>query len=530
MGSARSAFRESNSRLGGWQRGGGEGADDARKAAHHQPGGQQEQVAPARSVLARTIAALERAAADSASLPGPGAGASSLRSPGFGSVHGTGAVLPPAPPQQQQQQQQWRRPVLPRLDIAAAAAQAAAEAAAQEEEEAAGDWRGSDGSSSPLSSPTSSLASPAGGYISSSSLLSSPMVSPSPGSTARTAGAAGAPSRHRITPTALLNAAHANPLWNTSPQGRTAPAAHADGGDDDGCGAAWRGRGTTSAAPSPLGFSGASFAGVQRGGARWRQGGEGEAGAAARDMREGSSATLPPSCSPAARLASPAPQPEGGQVQPDGSGSPVGSADVSSMHTSWDDGGGLLESLLCPPQLKPAHSRLLGALMHTSAGPMRPAQPTPAPTHAGEEEEQEQEDVAAQQAEEQVAPAPPAAAAADAPEAAAVQVAAAPSPSASNHGGMRRLALLVLGAAAGAAAAVAAGVVQQQRQDGAVRRRGSAAHRHPQRVPPLREGQRVVLAAAQAAVKQPAQQQELSGVSAAPAASWDNPDAIFTQG
>ncbi|KAL4433855.1 hypothetical protein ABPG75_000296 [Micractinium tetrahymenae] len=441
--------------------------------------------------LSRTIAELERAAAEAEQLR-------SSPAPAGPSSH-----------------QPWRRPVLPRLDVEAAAAQAAAEAAEGGSTAGpgglAGAWAGDDSSPSPLSSPdASSMASPSPGGYGSSSAGSSPE---------RHRGAS--PARRaflgHISPSRIDN-----PLWSQSPQSQGLPS-----------------RGAAAAPPAmarpAVGWDDPEPAGTPASTSRTR------------------SEHVPEMGSPLI-----------GTAVGSGAASPARGSNLRASFDSMGGGdGGLLESLLYPPALKPAHTRLLGALMHT-AGPARDAaaavlkaeqqaqlhEQAKAAADAGESETEEVEEavpvedavaaVASSPTKERVraSPAkaplavPPAPATQAAQAAAAAQAEPAPT---SSGGGARRLAFVLLSAVAGAAAAAAAGAVQQRRRSGLDRRRGDAGRRlpvlHAQPVPSMRDAERKTHSQEELEERQRKASRGKRSSKQAPApVSWDNPHAVLTQG
>lgn len=479
------ALRDSNSGLPAWRQGGQKAGTPQQQA--QQPGLAAEAGHQGNdSSLGRRLAAMERAAAQAARLrTSPDAVAS--RS---------------SPPQPQQQVQQRRRPVLPTLDLQAAAAAAAEEAAEEEEEEAA---FAAAQAASPLSSPASSpAASPGAAYYSSSSYFSSSVATSSPDPS---------PSRYRLTPNTLKTAAQGNPLWSTSPPRSLTPI------------------------PMP------AF--------------EEEEAQEEENLRqpEAVSPPLQPVAAPPALAAALEPQHGPRRSEPAAAEGPPQPEMLQPRRSAVEReeeegevaysrcGGDLLESLLSPPHLKPAHSQLLGALMHTSGGGAAAAAAAAEQRRRMEEqraaEEQEQERLAAAAA---LAAAPavsqveeaevdPSAAEAPAPDteplpasqpvctaASAATQSEVSSRAAGGGGGVRKLALVLLGAVAGAAAAVAAGASHQQQQRG--RRSGS----RPQRVPTL-GGMRAAPAGQQPVPRRDGRARSSGAVVVA----WDSPD-VLTQG
>lgn len=342
----------------------------------------------------------------------------------------------------QDKAQALRRPSLPPLDVAAAAAPAAAEAA--ELDSSARDAC----APSPLSSPGSSYGSPGGaGYCSSSTYLSgtsSPALS--------------SPARYRLTPTRLKQSGVANPLFDqpvASPQ------------------------------PTAASQAGGTPAVVQP---RQEAAGAAEAASAATAGEGGT-------CCSSRSSATAGVQPLSGLLQR----SPVrhlereeseeeAGEEAAYLRGSLGGGGDLLESLLSPPHLKPGHTQLLGALMHTrtaghAAKPAQQAQMQQWMQQRGEESEEE-ETVVLDSAGAEAEPAEPAqhkqpGQAEEAAEAVAEPQLAADAPAAATArrgNGLRKYSLLLLGAAAGAAAAVLA-----QQQGGSGRRRASGQPKHKKR-------------------------------------------------
>lgn len=391
--------------------------------------------------LGRTIAALERAAADA------------------GQPRSRPAAAGPA-------LQPRRRPMLPRLDVEAAAAQAAADAA--EEGSSAegggpgGSWAADDSTPSPLSSPTaSSMASPSPGGYASSSAASSPER-----------GRAASPVRRRL-PGHLSPSRIDNPLWSQSPASQGPNIHGAAAAPPAG---AWPAAGRHSAEP---------------------------AAAAASTSR--SRSELAPEAPAGSAAASPG-KPANLRASFDGVG---------------DGDGGLLESLLLPPALKPAHTQLLGALMHTATPAREPAAAPRRVEQQGQLHEQADEAGGPQEGDgwDEAAPTDAAAAAeatlpnkeapaSSAPSehsvAAAGAADAAPASGGSRGGaggGARRLAMVLLSAVAGAAAVAAAGALQQRRGGGGSGGSGSSSGSsntkrrlpvlHPQPLPSsMRDAQR----------------------------------------
>lgn len=375
--------------------------------------------------LGRTIAALERAAADAEQSRGR---------------------LAPAGPGLQPR----LRPALPRLDVEAAAAQAAAEAA--EESSSAGTavqangWSADDSSPSPLSSPTtSSMASPSPERYASSSAASSPE---------RRRGAS--PSRRPL-PRQLSPSRIDNPLWSQSPVYQGPPS-----------------RGAVTPLPAdawpPVGRHGPQPAAV-----------------------------------PASASHKPSGLAPGAAHVPADRANPARGANMRSSFEGVGGGdGGLLESLLLPPALKPSHTQLLGALMHTAAPPARREEreerQAQLPEHGEEPEAEAAGSVAPKAAPAEAAnesPTSPLEAAPSEPPIAAAEAADA-APAGTNRGGAgsgaRRLAVALLTAVAGVAVASVAGVMQQGRCSSDRGSSGSARRRlpvlHPQPVPSMRDAQR----------------------------------------
>ena len=342
----------------------------------------------------------------------------------------------------QDKAQALRRPSLPPLDVAAAAAAAAAEAA--ELDSGAREAY----APSPLSSPGSSYGSPGGaGYCSSSTYLSG---SSSP--------ALSSPARYRLTPTRLKQSGVANPLFD-QPVASPQPAAASQAGG----------------APAVM----------QPG----QEAAEAAEAATAAPACEGGT------CGSSRSSATAGVQPLSGLLQR----SPVrhlereeseeeAGEEAAYLRGSLGGGGDLLESLLSPPHLKPVHTQLLGALMHTrtaghAAKPAQQAQMQQWVQQRGEESEEEETAVPAVLASAGAAAEPAEAAqqqqpdqAEEAAEAVAEPqlVADAPAAAAARRcGGLRRFSLLLLGAAAGAAAAVLA-----QQQGGSGRRRANGQPKH----------------------------------------------------
>ncbi|KAL4852996.1 hypothetical protein ACK3TF_005970 [Chlorella vulgaris] len=336
-------------------------------------------------------------------------------------------------------QQRWSRPLLPRLDVKAAAAAAAAEAAEQEEEEEAA---AAEAAAAPAAA-NSPLSSPG------SSTEVSPMAPYSGSSCVTSSCSASSPDCHRLTPNTLRTAALGNPLWGASPG---------------------------SLAPSP---AAAAAAGTQIVLRQPRFDEAGDTGAASNSM------------------VSPPPPPQTRQLLR-WEDEAEGGADADEGY-----GGGLLDSILSPPHLKPAHSQLLGALMHTS-GDSASRAAAAAAAAAQARQRARQLELGWRVVSDELKAAPVDGAAADGgavlrlehpeqeeeeegrleqPAAAVVELAgeaaeqpgvetlcsvgAAPAgegtePSSnSSSSGLRRAALLLLGAVAGAAVAVAAGAVRQ---------------------------------------------------------------------
>ena len=342
----------------------------------------------------------------------------------------------------QDKAQALRRPSLPPLDVAAAAAAAAAEAA--ELDSSARDAC----APSPLSSPGSSYGSPGGaGYCSSSTYLSgtsSPALS--------------SPARYRLTPTRLKQSGVANPLFDqpvASPQ------------------------------PTAASQAGGTPAVVQ----------PGQEAAGAAEAASAATAGEGGTCGSSRSSATAGVQPLSGLLQR----SPVrhlereeseeeAGEEAAYLRGSLGGGGDLLESLLSPPHLKPGHTQLLGALMHTrtaghAAKPAQQAQMQQWMQQRGEESEEE-ETVVLASAGAEAEPAEPAqhkqpGQAEEAAEAVAEPQLAADAPAAATArrgSGLRKYSLLLLGAAAGAAAAVLA-----QQQGGSGRRRASGQPKHKKR-------------------------------------------------
>lgn len=322
-----------------------------------------------------------------------------------------------------------------------AAAAAAAAEAAEQEEEEEAAAAEAAAAAAAANSPLSSPG---------SSTEVSPMAPYSGSSCVTSSCSASSPDCHRLTPNTLRTAAQGNPLWGASPGSR---------------------------APSP---AAAAAAGTQIVLRQPRFDEAGDTGAASNSMVS----PPPPQTRQLLRWED---EEEGG-------------ADADEGY-----GGGLLDSILSPPHLKPAHSQLLGALMHTSgdsasraaaaaaaaaqarqrarqlelgwrvvsdeleASPVDGAAADGGAVLRLEHPEQEEEE------EEEARVAQPAAAVVELAGEAAEQpgvetlcsVEAAPAgegtePSSnSSSSGLRRAALLLLGAVAGAAMAVAAGAVQQ---------------------------------------------------------------------
>lgn len=333
--------------------------------------------------------------------------------------------------QQHDKAQAMRRPSLPPLDVAAAAAVAAAE------QDSGG--RGAY-AASPLSSPGSSYGSPGGaGYCSSSTYLSS-----------ASSPAQCSPARYRLTPTRLQHSSVANPLFD-QPAASPAAASQAAGAP-------------TGAPPKP------------------------EVAGASADAAESGT------CGSSRSSATEAVRPFTGVLQR----SPVRhleqeedeeEEEAAYLRGSFGGGSDLLESLLSPPHMKPVHTQLLGALMHTRTSAVSANKPVQqAVQHAAHAEQAEQPSEEGGEEE----PAAPAAAAAEGAGAAPVEppaqgepcpaeqaaepvamvepAAAGPATPALGRsgGGSRKLVLLLLGAAAGAAAALLA-----QQQGGSARSRAS---------------------------------------------------------
>lgn len=567
-----STLRDSNGSLREWLHSGGsrrkvQPPPEGWEAAHQQQAGEEgwdaSGSASGDAGLGRTIAALERAAAEAAAA-------------------GLHSSSPAAGPQPGAAQKPWRRPALPRLDVEAAVAQAVAEAA--EEEAGEGEYAASpDDLISPLSSPTSSLGSPSLGDYSSASQLSSGQSSPEAPHRRRAGGSAsGSPRRHLMTPSHLQHSGFNNPLWSQSPQAQPGPAA------------------ASFTPPAGLQLQDAAAAaaagdvGAAASGSMWRS-----SSPAVCLSPEQDHTPMPTSRSRSEQAAepgsSPRPRPSPAEQRPRSAGSDATHWFVrrSLDEDSPGDNGGLLESLLSPPLLKPAHTRLLGALMHTatpaSAGSAAPAGGLGLLLEQGaegeEEEEREQEQEAAPAAAAAAAlprAEPPARVADSRPSATAQPATAAATPATSAasvpQGGsssagssslVRRLALLALGAAVGAAAALTASTLQQQQQrpqgegcsgGGSRRRRGVPPLRPPQPVPPLHTGEQKVHYGQQGAGQQqgPAEGRSSStttttatsastgapttlqagGVSTSarapapqpPPISWDNPHALLTRG
>lgn len=406
--------------------------------------------------------------------------------------------------------QSWRRPMLPRLDVEAAAAQAAAEAAEEassvETGTHTGGWDVGDSSPSPLTSPaTSSMASPSPGGYASSSAGSSPERR-----------RAGSPAR-RAAPGHLSPSRIDNPLWSQSPASQGLPS-----------------RGTAAAPPA----------------AAWP--------AAGRRSVEAPDAPASPSRSHVEH----APEADSPLVDTAAGSAAASPAAGPNLRASLDSvgggDGGLLESLLCPPALKPAHTRLLGALMHTAA----PATESAAAARKVEQLRQlrEQADAAQdarqpweQGGEDEAAPADAALAAGaglPAHGAPASPSKAAPSqatgaagdgvPASSSRvaaaGGARRLAMVLLSAVAGAAAVMAAGAVQQHRGSGGSSSGSSSAKRRrpvlrAQPVPSMHGAERRTHSREELEGRQC--ESGLGGVASpqpAAAADWDSAHARLTQG
>ncbi|PRW57599.1 hypothetical protein C2E21_3345 [Chlorella sorokiniana] len=347
--------------------------------------------------------------------------------------------------QHQDRAQALRRPSLPPLDVAAAAAVAAAEAA--EQDSAAREAY----APSPLSSPGSIYGSPGpAGYASSSTYVSS-----------ASSPALSSPARYRLTPTRLQQSSLANPLFD-----QLAASPHCPPGSQ------------TGAVPA----------------------GPGAAQPRAEVITSPAAAAESGTCGSGRRSATAGAQPLSGLLQR----SPVrhlereeseeeAGEEAAYLRGSIGGGGDLLESLLSPPHMKPVHTQLLGALMHTRTAGYA-AKPAAQPAakqwvqQRGEESEEEESAVpaapAAADAGVESAPAEPAAQQPSQAEPAA-EPAAAPQPAVESSdaahsgrrgGGLRKFTLLLLGAAAGAAAAVLA-----QQQGGSGRSKASGQPRRQEK-------------------------------------------------